>query len=145
MSRNSTPVMAHNSLQESSESFNQSLDSQSPKTEPVDNFTCVNDSSVEDQETKSSGSTVSSLRAVKPLKLKSPITCKHISFRSHHFSEPFSPRSTVLSNADIQSTLTSSSELEFRKDLATLDADIARLQMQFRIARHGPEQAPHGH
>lgn len=134
--------MAHNSLQESSESLNQSLNSQSPKTEPVDNFTFVNDSSVEDQETKSSGSTVSSLRAVKPLKLKSPITCK---LRSHHFSEPFSPRSTALSNADIQSTLTSSSELEFRKDLATLDADIARLQMQFRIARHGPEQAPHGH
>ncbi len=35
---------------------------------------------------------------------------------------------------DTQSCLTTSSEMEFKKDLASLDADIARLQIQFRVA-----------
>ena len=55
-----------------------------------------------------------------------------------------SPKSTVsswsgvgatnLTSTDLQSVLTTSSEVEFRRDLASLDADIARLQMQFRVA-----------
>ena len=35
---------------------------------------------------------------------------------------------------DTQSCLTTSSEMEFKTDLASLDADIARLQIQFRVA-----------
>lgn len=36
-----------------------------------------------------------------------------------------------------QTSLTTTSELDFRKDLQALDADIARLQLQFTVARHG--------
>lgn len=44
-----------------------------------------------------------------------------------------SVRSSV-TGVDLQSMLTTSSEVDFQRDLATLDADIERLQMQFRIA-----------
>ena len=35
-------------------------------------------------------------------------------------------------------TTTTSSELEFRRDLAALDADIARLQVHFQVALYNP-------
>ena len=51
-------------------------------------------------------------------------------------------RSTVSSGAQTSVTGTScrttASEAEFRSDLASLDADIARLQMQFRVAMLTP-------
>ncbi len=40
-------------------------------------------------------------------------------------------------NDDLQSMLTTSSEIEFQRDLASLDADIARLQIQFKVALQG--------
>lgn len=43
-------------------------------------------------------------------------------------------RGSQSSSADARSSVTTSSELDFRKDLATLDADIARLQVQFQVA-----------
>ena len=149
MSRNSTPVTAHGGLQEASErsptavqdpGLEQTLSPSQLETEAVDGSNFTQNSSIEDQnwsETKCSGSTVSLLRSVKPLKLNSTTTCKPSSYRNDYFS----PRSAT---SDLQSTLTSSSELEFRKDLASLDADIARLQMQFRVAGH-PEHTPHDH
>ncbi len=53
------------------------------------------------------------------------------------------PRQRVGSDAnksvifDLQSLLTTSSEVEFQRDLASLDADIARLQLQFSVAFQG--------
>ena len=44
---------------------------------------------------------------------------------------------------DTRSVLTTSSEVEFRRDLASLDADIARLQMQFRVAMQRQPQPTH--
>ena len=41
------------------------------------------------------------------------------------------------------SVLTTSSEVEFRRDLASLDADIARLQMQFRVAMQRQPRPTH--
>ena len=38
-----------------------------------------------------------------------------------------------------QTSLTTTSELDFRKDLQALDADIARLQLQFSVAQHGQQ------
>lgn len=46
-----------------------------------------------------------------------------------------SSSSPSLISADVKSTVTTSSEIEFRNNLASLDADIARLQMQFKVAR----------
>lgn len=43
-------------------------------------------------------------------------------------------RSTLSSSVTATSCRTTASEAEFRSDLASLDADIARLQMQFRVA-----------
>ena len=70
------------------------------------------------------------------LRAPKPSSSEHNSHGMYH--EPFTLRSATSSrsNVDVQSTLTTSSELEFRKDLASLDADIARLQMQFRVAEH---------
>lgn len=46
-----------------------------------------------------------------------------------------SPQTSVTSRGiDVQSSVTTSSEMEFRKDLESLDSDIARLQIQFRVA-----------
>lgn len=42
--------------------------------------------------------------------------------------------SVALTGLDGQSSRTTISEVEFRRDLASLDADIERLQMQFRVA-----------
>ena len=53
-------------------------------------------------------------------------------------ASPISSRSNV-TGVDQQSAITTSSEVEFQKDLACLDADIARLQIQFRVIM----QAPH--
>lgn len=50
----------------------------------------------------------------------------------HHFPLKSSPSH---SSVDIKSTVTTSSEIDFRNNLASLDADIARLQMQFKVAR----------
>lgn len=51
------------------------------------------------------------------------------------YAKGTSPLSSVDSRTfDGQSCLTTSSEVEFIKDLANLDADIARLQIQFRVA-----------
>lgn len=47
-------------------------------------------------------------------------------------------RSTLSSSATGTSCRTTASEAEFRSDLASLDADIARLQMQFRVAMLTP-------
>ena len=84
-------------------------------------------------ENETARSTISqSLRAPKPS------SSEHNMYSHGMYHEPFSLRSATSSqsNVDVQSTLTTSSELEFRKDLASLDADIARLQMQFRVAEH---------
>lgn len=45
---------------------------------------------------------------------------------------PTSSRSSVAT--DVKSSVTTSSEVDFRNNLASLDADIARLQMQFKVA-----------
>lgn len=42
------------------------------------------------------------------------------------------------SSLDLQSVMTTCSELDFRKDLASLDTDIARLQAQFKVALQSP-------
>ena len=52
---------------------------------------------------------------------------------------PSARSATPLTNGSVlsrggQSCRTTSSEMEFRRDLASLDADIARLQIQFRVA-----------
>lgn len=39
-----------------------------------------------------------------------------------------------LRNVDLHSMLTTSTEAEFQRDLASLDAEIARLQIQFKVA-----------
>ena len=59
-------------------------------------------------------------------------TVQDPSDQSHDRSEAPPPSSA----AQLGSTLTTSSEVEFRQDLATLDANIARLQTHFRIAMH---------
>ena len=59
-----------------------------------------------------------------------PLTGKDVSY-----GKGSSPQTSVTSRGiDAQSSVTTSSEVEFRKDLASLDADIARLQIQFRVA-----------
>lgn len=66
------------------------------------------------------------LQQLFPLKL----TGKDVSY-----GKGLSPQTSVTSRGiDAQSSVTTSSEVEFRKDLASLDADIARLQIQFRVA-----------
>lgn len=50
----------------------------------------------------------------------------------HHYPLKSSPS---YSSVDAKSTVTTSSEIDFRNNLASLDADIARLQMQFQVAR----------
>ena len=67
--------------------------------------------------------------------LQTPIKTKTVqdpSDQSHDRSEAPPPSSA----AQLGSTLTTSSEVEFRQDLASLDANIARLQTHFRIAMH---------
>ena len=55
-----------------------------------------------------------------------------------------SPKQSTRSISSLQSSVTgtscrtTASEAEFRSDLASLDADIARLQMQFRVAMLTP-------
>jgi len=50
-------------------------------------------------------------------------------------------RVQVPSLTDIRSSMTTASELDFRKELAGLDADIARLQVQFRVALQPTQEA----
>lgn len=50
------------------------------------------------------------------------------------FGYPVKSAAFSSSSADARSSVTTSSELDFRKDLACLDTDIARLQAQFRVA-----------
>lgn len=92
-----------------------------------------------DQETESSGSTISQL-----LRAPKPSSSEHDMHGTYHPTGSYVLKSATSnqSNVDVRSTLTTSSELEFRQDLASLDADIARLQMQFRVAIHN---APHVH
>ena len=54
----------------------------------------------------------------------------------HHYMLKSSPSH---SSVDVKSTVTTSSEIDFRNNLANLDADIARLQMQFKVARQSPQ------
>ncbi len=49
-----------------------------------------------------------------------------------------SPSRSTLSSVTGTSCRTTASEAEFRSDLASLDADIERLQMQFRVAMLTP-------
>ena len=70
-----------------------------------------------------------------------PITTSGVeSSRGQKVQSP--SRSTISSGAQTSVTGTScrttASEAEFRSDLASLDADIARLQMQFRVAMLTP-------
>lgn len=51
---------------------------------------------------------------------------------NYHYPLESSPS---YSSVDVKSTVTTSSEIDFRNNLASLDADIARLQMQFKVAR----------
>ena len=46
--------------------------------------------------------------------------------------------SSMSSFTDVRSSMTTNSELDFRKDLASLDSDIARLQVQFKVALQPP-------
>ena len=50
-------------------------------------------------------------------------------------------RVQVPSLTDVRSSMTTASELDFRKELASLDADIARLQVQFRVALQPSQEA----
>ena len=49
-------------------------------------------------------------------------------------SHGYQGRVQVPSLTDVRSSVTTASELDFRRELATLDADIARLQVQFKVA-----------
>ena len=51
-----------------------------------------------------------------------------------------SPAHSADAKSTTMSVLTTSSEIDFRNNLATLDADIARLQMQFKVARQSSSQ-----
>lgn len=55
-----------------------------------------------------------------------------LSEHSDYHLYPLKTSSSLSSNAE--SRVTTSSEIDFRNNLATLDADIARLQMQFKVA-----------
>ncbi len=50
-----------------------------------------------------------------------------------------SPSQSQSSSAGIMSSVTTASEIDFRNNLATLDSDIARLQMQFKVALQSPK------
>ena len=43
--------------------------------------------------------------------------------------------SKIMADKSNQTSLTAASEVEFRNNLAILDADIAKLQLQFQIAK----------
>ena len=43
--------------------------------------------------------------------------------------------SNIMADKSNQTSLTAASEVEFRNNLAILDADIAKLQLQFQIAK----------
>ena len=47
------------------------------------------------------------------------------------------------SSVGAKSSVTTASEIDFRNNLATLDADIARLQMQFKVALQSPMWLPY--
>ena len=76
------------------------------------------------------------------------LTPEIMSTENHHHKLPFSqaPTSTggrglhysMPSSVDVKSSVTTCSELDFRKDLASLDANIARLQVQFKVALQPP-------
>lgn len=52
------------------------------------------------------------------------------------YTTPVNSRSsTPTPSWDKMTSITSNTELEFRKDLATLDADIARLQVHFNVSK----------
>ncbi len=57
-------------------------------------------------------------------------------FNKHrHYPGTHQLKSTLShSSIDVKSTVTTASEIDFRNDLASLDANIARLQTQFRVA-----------
>lgn len=69
------------------------------------------------------------------------------STRPHYQLYPLkqSPTPSADAKSTTTSVLTTSSEIDFRNNLATLDADIARLQMQFKVARQSTPPAPHAH
>lgn len=146
MNRTSTPVSAKDSPQESfdrtpqAQGANEHSDllltfpSQLNMHQAANDSNCTYNSLPGDQpqsENETSRSTISQL-----LRAPKPSSSEHNSHGAYH---PTILRSATPSQSnvdDVQSTLTTSSELEFRKDLASLDADIARLQMQFRVAVH---------
>ena len=151
VNRTSTPVSVKDSPQESFDRTPQAqganenfcsdqlliFPSQLNTHQAANDSNCTCNSSPDDQahsENETSRSTISQL-----LRAPKPSSSEHNSQRTYHPTEPFILRSATSSQSnvdDVQSTLTTSSELEFRKDLASLDADIARLQMQFRVAVH---------
>lgn len=69
------------------------------------------------------------------------------STRPHYQLYPLkqSPAPSADGKSTTTSVLTTSSEIDFRNNLATLDADIARLQMQFKVARQSTSPAPRPH
>lgn len=152
VNRTSTPVSAKDSPQESFDRTPQTQ-TENPHSDQIPTFPsqlnthqAANDSNHTcnslpgDQETESSGSTISQL--LRAPKLSSSEHDRHGTYHptgSYVLKSATSNQSNV---DDVRSTLTTSSELEFRQDLASLDADIARLQMQFRVAIHN---APHVH
>ena len=61
---------------------------------------------------------------------------KYLSCYYSDYITPVNSRSsTPTPSWDKMTSITSNTELEFRKDLATLDADIARLQIHFNVSK----------
>ena len=81
----------------------------------------------------STGSKINQIQSYQKL-ANSPAPPSLSSVTDESGSHGYPVRHQVPSLTDVRSSLTTASEVDFRKDLATLDADIARLQVQFRIA-----------
>lgn len=152
VNRTSTPVSTKDSPQESFDRTPQAQ-TENPHSDQIltipsqlNTHRAANDSNHTrnsipgDQENETSRSTISQL-----LRAPKPSSSEHDRHETYHPTGSYVLKSATSNQSnvdDVRSTLTTSSELEFRQDLASLDADIARLQMQFRVAIHN---VPHVH